>query len=190
MKNLALFYSTNFTRGFTFNNIKKIADFPLSLDSIQRFSHYLENSFLINFLPRFSYSLKNQMQTQRKVYLADNGIHNAVAFKFSEDKGKLLENAVFHHLKSMRKEIYYFSEKKEVDFVVKSGMEVKEVINVCYSMEDKETTLREIESLVEGLKYFKLKEAKIIIVEGEEQSLTHQGFNISVIPFYKWAIGL
>ena len=97
LKNLALFYSTNFTRSYSFNKVKKVADFALSLDSIHRFSHYMENSFLVSFLPRFSYSLKNQMQAHRKVYLVDNGMHNAIAFKFSEDKGKLLENAVFQY---------------------------------------------------------------------------------------------
>ena len=119
LKNLALFYGTNFTRGYTFNKVRKFAEFALSLDSIQRFSHYLEDAYLIYFLPRFSYSLKNQMQAQRKVYIVDNGLHNSVAFKFSEDKGKLLENAVFQHLKSSGKEIYFFSEKQEVDFVCK-----------------------------------------------------------------------
>lgn len=188
LKNLVLFYYTNFTRGYTFNKVNKVADFALSVDSIQRFSHYLENSFMIYFLPRFSYSLKNQMQAQRKVYVADNGMHSAIAFKFSEDKGKLLENAVFLHLKSCRKGVYYFSEKKEVDFVCKEGLEIKELINVCYNLEDKETSMREITALKEGMQYFKLKESKIIVAEGDEQIFSEQGFTINVIPFYKWAL--
>lgn len=188
LKSLALFYSTNFTRSYSFNKVKKVADFSLSLDSVRRFSHYLENSFLISFLSRFSYSLKNQMQAQRKVYLVDNGIHNAIAFKFSEDKGKLLENAVFQHLKSRNKEIYFFSEKKEVDFVCKEGLKINELINVCYSLEDKETFLRETSALIEGMKYFKLKESKIIVAEGKNAKLIHSGFDISIVPFYQWAL--
>jgi predicted AAA+ superfamily ATPase len=189
LKSLALFYSANFTGSYSFNKVKKVADFALSLDSIHRFSHYLQNSFLISFLPRFSYSLKNQMQAQRKLYLVDNGLHNAIAFKFSEDKGKLLENAVFHHVKN-KKEVYFFFEKKEVDFVCKEGLKVTELINACYNIEDKETLLREISALVEGMNYFKLKESKIIIAEGERKDLVEQGFKISIIPFYEWALGL
>jgi uncharacterized protein len=188
LKNLALFYSANFTRAYSFNKIKKVADFALSLDSVHRFSHYLEDSFLISFLPRFSYSLKNQMQAQRKVYLIDNGIYNAIAFKFSEDKGKLLENAVFQHLKNTHAEVYFFSEKKEVDFVCKDGLKIKELINVCYSLDNKETLLRETSALVEGMKYFKIKESKIIISEGEADTLTENGFKISIVPFYQWAV--
>ena len=188
LKNLTLFYSTNFTRKYSFNKVKKLADFSLSLDSIHRFSYYLANSFLIDFLPRFSYSLKNQMQTDRKVYFVDNGMHNSTAFKFSSDKGKLLENAVFHHLKRQGKELYYFHEKQEVDFVCREGLNVTELINVCYNMDDKETFLRETSALVEAMRYFKLKESKIIIAEGDSKKLTEQGFDIRIVPFYQWAL--
>ncbi len=190
LKNLAVFYCTNFTRQYSFNKVKNVADFNLSLDSIQRFSHYLENSYLIYFLPRFSYSLRNQMQAQRKVYLADTGMHNAVAFKFSEDKGKLLENAVFNHLRRMYKEVYFFFEKQEVDFVCKDGLKIKELINVSYNITDKETLLREISALREGMNYFKLKEGKILVAEGEPRKITEKGCSISIVPFSRWALGV
>jgi predicted AAA+ superfamily ATPase len=190
LQNLALFYSTNFTRPYSFNKVKNVAEVPLSLDSIHRFSRYLEDSFLIQFLLRFSYSLKNQMQAQRKVYLVDNGLHTAVAFKFSEDKGKLLENAVSQQLRNWGKEIYYFSEKKEVDFLCKEGLKITEIINVCYHLEDKETLLRETSALFEGMKYFNLKKAVIVIGEGEKSSFTEKGCHISIVPFYQWALGL
>jgi len=188
LENLALFYCTNFTRKYSFNKIKKVIDFSLSLDSIHRFSQYLKDAFLIDFVPRFSYSLKNQMQTARKVYFVDNGMHNAIAFKFSEDRGKLLENAVFHQLKRQNKDVYYFCEKQEVDFVCKQGLEVRELINVCYSLRDKETFLRETSALLEAMKYFKLKSSKIIVAEGEGRKITKQGLGIEVMPFYQWAL--
>jgi len=186
LKNLALFYSTNFTRKCTFHKVKELAEFSLSLDSIHRFSGYLEDSFIIDFLPRFSYSLKNQMQTARKVYFVDNGMRQAVAFKFSSDSGKLLENAVFYHLKRQKKELYYFEGKQEVDFICKEGLKINELINVCYSLDDKETYLREISALLEGMRYFKLKEAKIIIGEGQKKIIQEGNFTITVVPFYQW----
>jgi len=188
LENLALFYSTNFTCKYSFNKIKRVIDFSLSLDSIHRFSHYLKDAFLIDFLPRFSYSLKNQMQTGRKVYFVDNGMRNSIAFKFSEDKGRLLENAVFHHLKRQKKEVYYFHEKQEVDFVCKQGLEIVELINVCYNLEDKQTLLRETSALLEAMRYFKLKESKIIIADGDSKKITEQGFDIRIIPFYQWLL--
>lgn len=188
LKNLALFYSTNFTRKYSYHKIKKVAEFSLSIDSIQRFSHYLRSSFLVDFLPRFSYSLKNQMQTDRKVYFADNGMHNAIAFKFSTDKGKLLENAVYQQLKKQGNDIYYFQGKNEVDFICKDGLKINKIINVCYSLEDKETRLREASALEEGMKYFKLKESYLIVAEGNEEEILVNGCKIHVIPFYRWAL--
>ncbi len=190
LKNLAFFYSANFTRSLSFNKVKKLADFALSLDSIHRFSRYMEEAFLVYFLQRFSYSLKNQMHAQRKVYFVDNGMHNSAAFKFSKDQGKLLENAVFQRLTTAYKEVYYFCEKKEVDFVCKDGLKIKELINVCYSLEDKETLMREESALLEGMKYFKLKQSKIIVAEGEARGWKKEGLAIDVIPFYQWALDL
>ena len=188
LKNLALFYATNFTRLYSFNKVKQLADFQLSVDSIDRFSRYLQDSFLVDFVPRFSYSLKNQMQTARKVYFVDNGMRQAVTFQFSEDKGKLLENAVFQELKRRKKEIYYFQEKQEVDFVVKQGQKIRQLINICYELRNRETILREVTALKEATKYFKLDHAQIIVAEGERESLQEDGFKIDVIPFYEWAL--
>ncbi len=188
LKNLALFYGTNFTRRYSFHKIKKVAEFSLSLDSIHRFSQYLESSFLINFLTRFSYSLKNQAMADRKVYFVDNGMHHAIAFKFSSDKGKLLENTVYYHLKQQGQDVYYFSEKNEVDFVCKKGTDITGLINVCYHLGDKETLLREIKALREAMKYFKLKESTIIVAEGGPREIKEDDFTVHVVPFGEWAL--
>jgi len=128
------------------------------------------------------------MQAQRKIYLADNGLYNAVALKFSPDRGKLLENAVFQQLKRTGKEIYYFSEKKEVDFIVKEGLEVTAAINVCYDISDRETYLRELSGLHEAMKYFGLREALLITAETLSEEITDRGLKIKIVPFYQWAL--
>jgi uncharacterized protein len=188
LKNLALLYFNRMAGTFSYNRIKKIADFSLSLDTVQRFSLYLEESFLLHPLLRFSFSLKNQMQAQRKIYLADNGLYNAVAFRFSPDRGKLLENAVFQQLKRTGKEIYYFSEKKEVDFIVKEGLEVTAAVNVCYDLSDRETYLRELSGLQEAMKYFGLREALLITAEAQPQEIMDAGLKTKIVPFYQWAL--
>ncbi|MBI4647588.1 MAG: hypothetical protein HY738_13620 [Bacteroidia bacterium] len=88
----------------------------------------------------------------------------------------------------MGKEIYYFSEKKEVDFVCKDKLKIKEIINVCYDLENKETLLREVSALIEGMQYFKLNKSKIIVFEGDNKTITEQGFKIEIIPFYLWVL--
>jgi len=92
----------------------------------------------------------------------------------------LLENAVFQQLGNWGKEIYYFSEKKEVDFVCKEGLKIMEIINVCYHLDDKETLIRETSALIEGTKYFNLKRALIVIGEGRKNTFTGKGVHISM----------
>ena len=104
------------------------------------------------------------------------------------DAGKLLENAVFHQLKRRRKEIYYFKEKQEVDFICKKGPKITEIINVCYSLADKETLLREISALKEAARYFGLKTAKIIVAEDDKREIDEKNLTISVLPFYQWSL--
>ena len=77
----------------------------MPLSTIERFSQYLATPFLIYFLPRFSYSLKEQTVNPRKVYAADLGLRNAISFSFNEDRGRLLENLVFLHLLKKEKEV-------------------------------------------------------------------------------------
>lgn len=188
LRNLALFYSTNFTHKYTFRSVRKVAEFPLSLDSIHRFSGYMENCYLVDFLPRFSYSLRNQMQVPRKVYFADNGMRNSIAFKFSSDRGKLLENAVFYHLKRRYKELYYFQERQEADFVCKEGIKVSELINVCFDLDDRQTYLREVTALSEAMHYFKLRQGTIITFNGERKQLKQDKSTLLIVPFYQWCL--
>lgn len=76
----------------------------------------------------------------------------------------------------------------EVGFVIKEGLKVTGLINVSSSIEDKETYLREISSLKEAMRYFKQKEAALIILEGKFKVMREDDFTILIVPFYQWAI--
>ena len=131
---------------FPYNSIKNV--FRVSFDAIRSYINYLEESFIIFQISIFSYSLKVQEVNPKKIYCIDNGLRNAVSFKFSKDEGKLAENLVFLELKRQNKEIYYWQGKNEVDFVIKEIDGSLTAINVTYTDEIHQ---REIQ----GLKEFK-----------------------------------
>ena len=85
--------------------------------------------------------------------------------------------------------IYYFSEKKEVDFIVKEGLEVTAAINVCYDISDRETYLRELSGLHEAMNYFGLREALLISAEAQPQEITERGLKIKIVPFLSMGLG-
>ena len=91
-------------------------------------------------------------------------------------------------IKRTGKEIYYFSEKKEVDFIVKEGPEVTAAINVCYDISDRETYLRELSGLQEAMNYFGLRETLLITAEAQPQEITERGLKMRIVPFYQWAL--
>lgn len=183
IRTLAKYYLTNFSSLISY---RKIARFiGLSLDSVERFSGYMSNSYLLFFVPKFSYSLKEQEVNPRKVYSIDSGLINIISFRFSDNIGRLYENIVFLSLFRKGNEIYYYKNKGECDFVVKEGQKVTRAIQVSYDV--KESLERELKGLLEAMKIFKLKEGLIITAdkEGEENI---EGKKIRFIPLWKWLL--
>ena len=84
-------------------------------------------------MPKFSFSLKEQILNPKKVYCIDSGLRNIVSFKFSEDLGRIVENIVFLELFRREKEVYYWRDRtgREVDFVIKERLKVSELVQVC-----------------------------------------------------------
>ncbi|MFN3527672.1 MAG: ATP-binding protein, partial [Candidatus Altarchaeaceae archaeon] len=177
LKDIAKFYLSNISSPVSFNKIKNFLSIPI--DTVERYSYYLENACLLFFVKRFSFSLKEQEKSPRKVYCIDTGLRNAISFRFRENLGQLAENIVFLELKRRYKEIYYWkdSQQKEVDFVVKEGIKDIKLIQVCWNVEDYDTKKREINSLLSCMKKLNVNEGTIITedYEGKEIINTESG---------------
>ena len=146
------------------------------------------------FLKRFSYKVKQQEKSPKKVYAIDTGLANTAGFRFSKNSGRLAENIVFLELK--RREttnpnynIFYWKDinQREVDFVIKVDLAVKELIQVCWEINTPETLKREIRSLHKAMQEFKLREG-IIITEDYEGEEIAEDKKIVYIPLWKWLI--
>lgn len=186
LRSLAKYFLTNIS---TLTSFRKIANFiGISLDSVERFSYYLRDAYLIFFINRFSYSLKEQQVNPKKVYAIDQGLHNILGFKFSEDLGKLYENTVFLELHRKGDEIYYYKARHECDFIVKKGADIIQVIQVCCSL-TQQNREREIAGLLEAINEFKLSEGTII-TDDIETIEEHGDCSIRFIPLWKWLLSV
>jgi len=124
LQELSYYLISNFTSIFTYNSLKRNLNFS-SVETLEKYMYYLENSYLFFVLNKFSYKFKQQNNSAKKVYIVDNGFVKSKAFRFSKDYGKLLENSVF--VEFLRKgyvnneTLFYYNTKqgKEIDFVVK-----------------------------------------------------------------------
>ena len=192
LKALIKFYLSNPSSLITFSSLEKSLE--ISADTIEKFSNYFQASYLIFFLKRFSFKVKEQEKSPRKVYAIDTGLANTIGFRFSQNLGKLAENVVFLELK--RKtfsnpylEFYYWKDERhrEVDFVIKEKLKINKLLQVCWNIEDKETRERETESLIKAMREFELNEG-LIITEDYEGKEKIKGKEIKFIPLWKWLL--
>jgi predicted AAA+ superfamily ATPase len=181
----AHFLMSNATALFSVKNLSKVLD--VNAHTLEEYIGYLEDVYLLFGVNHFSYSLKKQITYPRKIYCVDNGLINAVSFKFSDDAGRLLENAVFAAIKAKGLECYYWKGKKECDFILKEGKSVSDAIQVSYSLKDDATRKRELEGIIEVMKEFNLKKGTILTYD-ESESIAVQGMKIEVVPVWQWLL--
>ena len=185
-RELGLYLLSNITSPVSFNNLQKILSIK-SVTSIKNYMDFMEESYLLFSLPKYDYSLKKQIVNDRKIYTIDTGMYNAVSFNFSANRGVLLENIVFLELKRRGCEIFYHKNKYESDFVVRKGYSISESIQVTESVKNIVTREREIRGITESLQLYNLKRG-IIITYDDEENIKQNGFEINVIPIWKWLL--
>jgi len=185
LNKIIIYLISNIGNEFSFNSIKNMLEIK-SVQSVIDYISYFENSYLIFTVPRFNYSYKKQQINPKKIYSIDNGFSYNNSASFSKDKGKMLENLVFLGLRKKYKNIYYYHEKKECDFIVKEKEKITQVIQVCYDLNE-ECNDREINGLKEALAEFKLEEG-LILTFNQEDNFIIDGKKIIVKPVWKWML--
>ncbi|MBU1200892.1 MAG: ATP-binding protein [Nanoarchaeota archaeon] len=179
VKELAIYLLSNAGKEFSYSKLRKLFDLGSTNTVISYISHY-EDSYLIFTVPRFSYSYKKQLVNPKKVYAVDVGLTKANSMSFSQDNGRILENLVFLHLKRKYKEVYYFKNKNECDFLVKEKGRITQAIQVCYKL-DEDNKEREINGLKEAMNNFQLKKGLIITFNQDDTFK-----NIQAVSAWKW----
>jgi len=185
LKKIAVFLITNVGKEFSYNSIKKTFNIK-SVQSVINYIGFFEEAYLLFSIPRFSYSFKQQQVNPKKVYSIDNGFSNNNSASFSKDSGKMLENLVFLTLRRKYKDIFYFQEKSECDFIIKEKEKIIEAIQVCFDFNE-ETKDREINGLLESMKEFKLNSG-LILTYNQDDEFKIEGKTIKVLPVWKWLL--
>lgn len=192
MRSIAKYYLSNIAALSTFKSIERALD--MSITSVKSYTGYLEQAYLVFPLKRFSFKVREQEKSPRKIYAIDTGLCNAVGFRFSENYGRLAENVVFMALKRQQNlnpnmELFYWKDvhHREVDFVVKEGLEIKSLIQVCWNMHNEKTRNREMRSLAKAMKELNVTKAMIITDETEGEEKLHDN-KVKLIPLWKWLL--
>jgi len=181
---MAVYLLRNVAREYTCSSLTKIFPSLGSVTTAVSYLGYLEDSYILFSLSRFSYSLKSQQINPKKIYAIDNGFLRANSIGFSEDYGRLLENYVFLELRRRYRELFYFREQGECDFLVKDKTVIVSALQVCYHLNSRNQK-REINGLLEAMNKCNL-DTGYILTFSQEEEITIGNKRIVVRPAWKF----
>lgn len=184
-RQLAHYLFTNTANPATYNALKNTLGFK-SVGSVRDYVGFLEEAYLIFEIFRYDVSLKKQYVCEKKLYCIDTGMRNAVAFRFSDDKGRMLENLVLIELLRRGKSVYFFKNPKECDFITEDQGKIHEAIQVCFEL-SRENRDREISGLAGAMTAHDLAEG-LILTYHQEETIAIDNAVIRVMPAWKWLV--
>ncbi len=117
---MVYFLASNLGKICSYNSLRKVIQIK-STTTVSEYCHYLQQSYLCFFVNRYSHSLKEQVQSQKKVYFIDHQLAKSIGFQIGANRGRMLENIVYIELKRRGKEIYYHQEKKKFSLSYKTA---------------------------------------------------------------------
>jgi len=182
----AIFNSKEFSI-HKFYNFLKSQGHKVSKNTLYTYFGYFEDSFIVFPLKRFSYSYKNIESSISKIYLVDNGL---LSLQGIQDYGRLIENIVFIELKRRSKgDLFYYKSAsgREIDFIIKEGKKVSELIQVCYTLDNFVTKERELKALLQGSEELRCDNLLIITWDYEAVEIV-SGKNVRYVSLCKWLL--
>ncbi|MFH1760719.1 MAG: DUF4143 domain-containing protein, partial [bacterium] len=190
LEELASILINSFSCKISVNRIAKILNIK-SPHTVKEYISYLESTFLLFGISKFSYKLKEHYTCFKKMYVIDNGIVSSMVFDFSSNKGRLLENCVAVELyrRSIMENYEFFywdDQRRECDFIIKKGPKITAVYQVCYELTENNRQ-REYAGLIKALKEFNIKRGYILTM-GQRDANIVEGFCVTVLPVWQWML--
>lgn len=152
--------------------------------TLGRYLSHLKEAFFIIECPKFGYSPKVEMTQPKKVYMIDPGFIK-IGNNYSENKWRILENIVAIELFRRWKQLYYFNDGRECDFVIKEplSLKIEQAIQVTRTL-DFHNKEREIQWLLQAMKKCKLSQGYIFTYD-EKKIIVEDGCTIYVVPVWE-----
>lgn len=153
--NLGSYLVNNVSNLYTLRKLAHVLGFRSGV-TLEKYISYLTEAYIIFSLYRYSRKAGERLKSPKKIYVVDNGFVTAKAVQYSPDSGKLLENLVFLELVKKgfkpNHDLFYYKTRndREIDFVLKNGVTVIELIQVVYETGNSDTEQREIKALIEA----------------------------------------
>jgi len=155
--------------------------------SIAIYARYLEEAFFVTAFEKFDFSPRKRTMNPKKTYLMDNGF-SFLGGSFTDNRGRLLENAVAVELFRRRVKTMYYKGKGECDFVVQMRPRPEEAWQVCWEL-NRDNEKRELQGISEVRRGVGI-DGGGILTYSQEGTRTINGATILVQPVWKWLLAM
>ncbi len=194
LEDLAYYLFSNVGKEVSYQTLARVTRCR-SVHTVEKYLRYMEEAFLFFTIRRFSLKVREQAAANKKIYCVDNGMATSLGFRFSPDAGRLLENLVAVILRKKEvnnlAQVFFWRnpQNEEVDFVVREGLKVTGLIQVCKDLSDPKTRNREIRALLKASSELKCRNL-LVLTESTEGKETAEWFgirgSIRFLPVYSW----
>lgn len=172
LMDIALHLVSNIGKEVSFNGLRNTFNVG-SPTTVSDYLSWMEDAYLLFYLPRFSWSAKSISKNPKKVYCIDTGFAKSNSLSFSKDEGRLLENLIYLNLRKKFPKLFYFRERQECDFVVFEGNSCKWLIQVCDTLHP-DNRDREINGLMEAMEFLKMDIGYILTLNQNDQVVINE----------------
>ncbi|MBU4031546.1 MAG: ATP-binding protein [Candidatus Thermoplasmatota archaeon] len=184
---------SNYSNLITFNKLARVHGF--GPHTAKNYVEYMADSYIICLVDKYSAKPREVANSPKKVYSIDTGIVKVLAIGASENRGRLLENMAFLQLRRRRAldptlEFYYWRDyqDREVDFVIKRGASITELIQVTSVSGHDEVQAREVAGLMKASELLRCKNLTVLTWDLED-TVKKDGRTVRYVPMYKWLLG-
>ena len=164
--------------------------YDVKQDTIVNYVRYFLKSFALYEVGKFDWKAKRVFSGSKKYYSIDTGIANLYK-GLTNNLSKLLENVIFLHLRrsNERKDIHYFGNTKEIDFIVESERGVFTKYQVCQKLTN-ENKQRELSAFLDLDKYLMKGKNFLLTLDDEEKDINYKGLKIQKKNIIKFILGV
>ena len=159
--------------------------YELSKDTLYRYLHYLEESYIVFLLPIAERSIRKQATNPKKLHGVDWALGYPLVPEPFIDAGRKLESAVYLHWRREREDLGYIGGDREIDLVV-NPERPELLINVALNAARSETFEREIVGLQWAAARMPRAKSILVIQEPPEHEVTG---GIEVIEAWRHLLG-
>ncbi|WP_048127147.1 ATP-binding protein [Methanosarcina sp. WH1] len=170
LKRLAVFLISNMASEYSLDTLKKVSGID-NEDTIRNYLDYLEEAFLLYRTPMFNHLSENgkEKDVPCKVYAGDTGFFKTVYPNYPDSLGLRFENLVFLELLRQGKQVSYFRDRRECDFLIieTDSQAVKAAIQVSVYFGSPAVREREVLGLMAAMEEYGLNEGLILTMDDE-----------------------